>query len=372
MFWNNKELKILSFSGGAEKGEFSIRIAKALNVRVKKIDPKKDLVEHFDVITGNSIGSIITACLVMPSDKNPNKPKYSINDCIEIFDKDLHNINSNIGLGDKISLILNIKNHILTRKDVDFISEMCGDVKLSQTVVPVVITSTDAKTGEPHIWSTYEAKNDPKKDFYLKDAVGASISYPGLFDSKKTEKDGEIYKDFDGSLVADSPLLMALPHIFEINKKVSKEDVYIISIGTTTGNVQKVLGNIDKDSFVHNIYNIYKITGQIQKQPLDKLIKTFVPHFYKLDFMIPLDIQHAIYDKASKGDLLNFNETMACTKKYIAINEKFFIALANKIADKKQNMKELEKLYDDSHFYCDNPKEVLDEYNGVSDEKTDL
>ena len=122
----------------------------------------------------------------------------------------------------------------------------------------------------------------------------------------------------------------------------------------------------------NHIYNIYKITGQIQKQPLDKLIKTFIPHFYKLDFMIPLDIQHAIYDKASKGDLLNFNETMACTKKYINVNKEFFNALANKVVDKKQNMKELEKLYNDSYFYCDNPKEVLDEYNDVNDEKVDL
>ena len=333
---------------------------------------KKNLVEHFGVITGNPIGSIITACLVIPSEKNPNKPKYSINDCIKIFDKDLHNINSNIGLGDKISLILNIKNHILTRKDVDFIPEMCGDVRLSQTVVPIVITSTDAKTGAPNVWSTYEAKNDPKKDFYLRDAVEASISYPGLFDSKKTEIDGTIHKDYDGALIADSPLPMALPHIFEINKKISKEDTFIVSIGTTTGNVQKVLDNIDKSSYLHNIYNIYKITGQIQKQPLDKLIETFVPHFYKLDFMIPLDIQHAIYDKASKGDLLNFNETMACTKKYIDINKEFFSALANKVVGKKQNMKELEKFYDDSHFYCDNPKEVLDEYNDVSDVKVDL
>ena len=279
----------------------------------------------------------------------------------------MHNINSNIGLEDKISLILNIKNHILTRKDVDFIHEMCGNTKLSQTAIPVVITSTNAKTGSSHIWSTYEAKSDPKKDFYLKDAVEASISYPGLFDSKTTELDGEIYKDFDGSLITDSPLFMALPHIFEMNKQASKEYTLIVSVGTTIGNLQKILANIDNDSYVYNIYNIYKITGQIQKQPLDKLLKIFIPQSYKLDFMIPLDVQHAIYDKASKGDMLNFNETMACTKKYIAINKEFFTALANKIADKKQDMKELENLYDDSHFYCEDPEKALVECSEQAD-----
>ncbi len=288
---------------------------------------------------------------------------------MKIFDEDLHNINSNISLGDKISLILNIKNHILTRKDIDFIHKMCGDTKLSQTTIPVVITSTNAKTGNPHIWSTYDSQSDPNKDFYLKDAVESSISYPELFDSKKTELKDEVYKDFDGALIANSPLLIGIPYIMEINKKASKEDTLIVSIGTTTGNVQKILNSIDESSYLYNIYNIniYKITGQIQKQPLDKLIKTFITHFYKLDFMIPVDIKHAIYDKASKGDLLAFNETMACTKKYIDINKEFFTALANKIADKKQDMKKLEKLYDNSYFYCENPEEVLAEYSECID-----
>ncbi len=54
-------------------------------------------------------------------------------------------------------------------------------------------------------------------------------------------------------------------------------------------------------------------------------------------------------------------------KKYIDINKEFFTALANKIADKKQDMKKLEKLYDNSYFYCENPEEVLAEYSECID-----
>ena len=57
---NSKELKVLSFSGGAEKGEFSIRIAKALNDKLKIINSNKELVEYFHVITENSIGLILS------------------------------------------------------------------------------------------------------------------------------------------------------------------------------------------------------------------------------------------------------------------------------------------------------------------------
>ena len=157
MFWSKKnQFKLLSFSGGSEKAIVSLILALKLENELKKYNPKKEFIEYFDAVTALSSGSFIAGCLVIPSEKNPKKPEYSLNDCIKIFDQDMHNINSNIGLEDKISLILNIKNHILTRKDVDFIHEMCGNTKLSQTAIPVVITSTNAKTGSSHIWSTYE------------------------------------------------------------------------------------------------------------------------------------------------------------------------------------------------------------------------
>ena len=111
MFWNSKKkLKILAFSGGAEMGEVSIRIAKALEDHLKKLDSQKNLIEYFDVVAGNSIGYIITSCLIVPSDKNPKKPKFTLDKCIKNFDKDLNSINSNINMWDKLSLILNSKN----------------------------------------------------------------------------------------------------------------------------------------------------------------------------------------------------------------------------------------------------------------------
>jgi patatin-like phospholipase/acyl hydrolase len=369
MFWNSKKkLKILAFSGGAEMGEVSIRIAKALEDNLKKIHPQKNLIEYFDVVTGNSIGSIITSCLVVPSEKNPKKPKFTLDECIKNFNKDLNSINSNINIWDKLSLIFGFKNHILSEKDVKFIDSVCGNTKLSQTTIPINIVSYDVDNSTSRVWSTLDAKSDPKKDFYLKDAIKASISYPGLFDSKVTKTKDKVLKDYDGGLIADSPLPIALPHIFDQEKEnnIAKEESLIVSIGTTIGNAKHVLANMDNDSFLKNIYNIYQISTQIQKKPFDKLIKTFVKQFYKLDLTVPLEIQHAIYDKAKKGNALDFEKMMACTNKYLDLSNEFFTALANKIADKKQDMKKLETLYVESTFDCENPTEALSEYTDIN------
>ena len=261
------------------------------------MDTQKNLIEYFDVVTGNSIGSIITSCLVIPSDKNPKKPKFTLDECIKIFNKDLNSINSNINIWDKLLVFFNFTNHILEEKDTVFIDNMCGDTKLSQAVIPINIVSYDIDNVTSRVWSTRDAKSDSKKDFYLKDAVKASISYPGLFNSKATKTKDKVLKDYDGGLIADSPLPIALPHIFNQESNILKEESLIISIGTTIGNAKRVLASMDSDSFVENIYNIYQISSQIQKKPFDKLIKTFVKQFYKLDFSVPLEIQHSIYRK---------------------------------------------------------------------------
>jgi hypothetical protein len=155
---------------------------------------------------------------------------------------------------------------------------------------------------------------------------------------------------------------MALPHIFNKENNIAKEESLIVSIGATIGNAKHVLENMDNSAFLKNIYYFLSIANQIQKKPFDKLIKTFVKQFYKLDFSVPLEIQHVIYDKAKKGDLLDFNKMMACANKYIDLSKEFFHALANQIADKKQNIEKLEALYEKSTFHCENPAEILSQY----------
>jgi len=364
MFWNNKKkLKVLAFDGGAERGEFSMRITWELEKNLHKIDPTKNLIEYFNDIGASSVGSIIASCLVIPSDNNPKKPKYTVDECNKIFNKALKSVNISISIWDKLSLLLGFKNNVLTEKDVSFIDTICGNTKLSQAVIPIVIVSYDIYNNAPRVWSTLDAKSDSKKDFYLKDAIMASISYPGLFDPRVTKTKDKILKDYDGCLVSASPLPVVLPHIFNKENNIAKEESLIVSIGTTIGNATPILADMDKNSFMKNMYQIYKMSTQIQKKPFDKLMKTFVKQYYKLDFSVPFEIQQEIYDKAKKGDLLDFNKMIACTNKYIDLSKEFFQALANQIADKKQDIEKLEALYEKSAaFYCDNTVQVLAEY----------
>ena len=86
MFWNSKKkLKVLAFSGGTQKGIVSLIIALKLDSELKKYNPEKEFIEYFDTVTAVSSGSIIASCLVIPSDENPKKPRYSLYDCCKFF-----------------------------------------------------------------------------------------------------------------------------------------------------------------------------------------------------------------------------------------------------------------------------------------------
>ena len=198
--------------------------------------------------------------------------------------------------------------------------------------------------------------------------------YHHCFQKKTTvSADQKKFVDYDGGLGGvQSPLLTSLPYIAKVNN-LEIDDFFIISIGTTITNVKEILEDFDTQYILFKATDYIDISHQIIKPEFDKFLKYVYKGYYKLDLKVPPEIQQSFYNKNKSEDIDNYNKIIACTLKYIDENEKFFIALANKIADKKQDMKELEKLYNDSSFHCENPEEILDEYNdAVEDVKPDL
>ena len=192
MFWNSKKkLKVLAFSGGTQKGIVSLIIALKLDSELKKYNPEKEFIEYFDTVTAVSSGSIIASCLVIPSDENPKKPRYSLYDCCKFFTQGSDGLNSKNTTWKKFLLFIGLKDYILSSQDFEKIlfqetgiNKNAANLKLSKAIIPINIISYDIENDTPRIWSTYEAKHDPKKDFYLKDAIGASVSIPPLLSKK--------------------------------------------------------------------------------------------------------------------------------------------------------------------------------------------
>ena len=380
MFWSNKnKFKLLSFSGGSEKGIISLILALKLENELKKHNPEKEFIEYFDAVTALSSGSLIAGCLVAPSEATPKKPKNSLKDCMKLFNNGFEIIGTKNTTWNKILLFAGFKDTLISNSEVEKIllyssdsNEKTYNTKLSQAIIPIYIVSYDADNTTPRIWNTYEAKSNPKKDFTLKDAVMASIALPPLLPKQTIiSTDQEKLIDYDGGLITPSPLFVSLPYIAKVNN-IEINDFFITSIGTTIQDVKEILKDFDTQYILFKATDYISISQQITKPVFDAFLKYVYKEFYKLDLKVPSKIQQSLYSKNKKEDLDNYNKMIACTLKYIDENKEFFTALGNKIADKKQDMKKLEKLYDDSNFYCENPEEALAECGEQAAIKLDL
>ncbi len=104
---------------------------------------------------------------------------------------------------------------------------------MSETLKPLSVLSYSLNNSAPHIWSTYSAKDNPDKDFYVRDAVEASIAYPTAFAPKKTVgTDDKIYYDVDGGVYAKNPALFTAADFLKHNSNFNASDLQIFSLGT--------------------------------------------------------------------------------------------------------------------------------------------
>ena len=62
MFWSKKsKFKLLSISGGVQKGSISMIIALKLESELRKHNPDKPFIKYFDEVTALSSGSLIAS-----------------------------------------------------------------------------------------------------------------------------------------------------------------------------------------------------------------------------------------------------------------------------------------------------------------------
>ncbi len=220
-------LRILSVDGGGVRGIIPARILQEIEKRTNKRTS-----ELFDISTGTSTGSLVVLGLGIPNTQGTSKHSAQdivnlyLNDSKKIFNKSLlRNIWTGFGLwGAKYN-----------RNNLDkILSNMFGDLYLSQTLYHVFIPIYSITGSKPNIASTKAALKDKKYDFYLRDIAEVATAAPTYFapkiisnisgNIKFTASDGGIY-DNDPEIIALMSMNFMQPG-FDINK------VTLVSIGT--------------------------------------------------------------------------------------------------------------------------------------------
>jgi patatin-like phospholipase/acyl hydrolase len=232
--------KILSIDGGGIRGLIPGQVLVALEkkLQLKTKDPDARIASYFDFFAGTSTGGILTCLLLCPDEYNPQKPKFSAEEAVDLYKNN----------GDRIfnlsflSKILNYKsffNEKYASRPLEYIlNEYFGDIKLSGLLKPCLITAYDIQERKTHFF----AKHDfPKKgdggDFFVRDVCRATSAAPTYFEAALISSiSGVSYPMIDGGMYANNPSLCAYSEVRNSIGDPTSKDMFIVSLGTGSEN----------------------------------------------------------------------------------------------------------------------------------------
>ncbi|MDP3469106.1 MAG: patatin-like phospholipase family protein [Daejeonella sp.] len=228
--------KILSIDGGGIRGLIPGQILVALEKKLqqKSKDPQARIATYFDFFAGTSTGGILTCLLLCPDEQDPEKPKFSAEEAVDLYKR----------YGDKIfrvsflSKLLNYKSLFSEKYSASHLEEVLltyfRNKRLSELLKPCLITAYDIQERKTHFFASHDyARKGDGGDFYLKDVCRATSAAPTYFEAALVKSiSGVSYPMIDGGIFANNPSLCAYSEVRNSAGDPSAKDMLILSLGT--------------------------------------------------------------------------------------------------------------------------------------------
>jgi patatin-like phospholipase/acyl hydrolase len=220
---DDRPVRILSVDGGGIRGIIPSVMLVALQQRLPA-----PLSDYFDVIAGTSTGGLIAAGLCAPDAKGA--PRYSVEDVLGFYTGDCREIFHRSPLWEVESL----DGMSLPKYPADgmegFLLERFGDLELKDAVRLLVLVTYDLAKRRPMVFSSARAKEDPSRNFLMRDACRATSAAPTFFPPAFVASLGGENREFvDGGVCANDP---TLPAFVEADLQFPDRPVLIVSLGT--------------------------------------------------------------------------------------------------------------------------------------------
>ncbi len=234
-----KKIKILSIDGGGIRGVIPgvilMQVEKIIQQKVK--DPSAKLADYFDFFAGTSTGGILAGIYLCPDEKNPNKPRFTAEQAVELYlrrgplifnSSTWKRLTSFGGLNEEKYSELVLEKYLRA---------YFRDIKLSELVKPCLIAAYEIERRHPFFFSRDDAREFTDKDFYIRDVARATSAAPIYFKASQiSSMSGSLFSFVDGGLVANNPAMCGLTEVLKTNAKEYApwpiEDVVLLSMGT--------------------------------------------------------------------------------------------------------------------------------------------
>ncbi|NQV75687.1 MAG: patatin-like phospholipase family protein [Bacteroidetes bacterium] len=201
-------------------------------------DPNSRIASYFDFFAGTSIGGILACLLLCPDENNPQKPKLSAEEAVELF----KNNGNRIFHLSFLTKILNYKSFFKEKyafKPLEHIlNEYFGDIKLSGLLKPCLITAYNIQERKTHFFAKHDlAKKGDGGDFFVRDVCRATSAAPTYFEAALISSISDVtYPMIDGGMYANNSSLCAYSEVRNSIGDPTSKDMFILSLGTGSEN----------------------------------------------------------------------------------------------------------------------------------------
>lgn len=171
---------------------------------------KKPISSLFDLIAGTSSGGNLAMGLTTPDAHG--RPKYPASDVARSYKENTPKIFHRSFLQTINPFSSLFEEKYSTPVAAGVYKKYYGARKLSEAIIPVVITGYEIEKRMAYFFKSTLAKEDPTNDFLMRDVVLATTAAPTFFEPAKIENiaSTDTYYFIDGGVFANNPSLIAL------------------------------------------------------------------------------------------------------------------------------------------------------------------
>lgn len=286
-------IRVLCIDGGGTRGIISARILQAFEEK-----SGKPIHQLFDIIVGTSTGGILALALTMPNPEKPQKAMYQAKEMVQFYMNEGPKIFQR-SIWRTLYTGFGLWGGRYDRKNLDdALLAVFKDSRLSQALCPVGVLSYSVEKHRPRFWTSYIAKQEARKDHYIRDAAGATSAAPTYFDPKVviTTPLKERLTEVDGGIYANNPALAAIIALCYLYPNFQREDLVVVSVGTGRG-----VNNPRHQQGLKRILHLFDEMIDANEDLVDETISALFSHFYDFQAILPEDLTPM--DKAEQRHL---------------------------------------------------------------------
>jgi patatin-like phospholipase/acyl hydrolase len=234
-----RKIKILSIDGGGIRGVVPGVILMHIEkiIQQKTGNPSAKLADYFDFFSGTSTGGILVGIYLCPDSKDTSKARFTAEQAVELYLR-RGPVIFNSSAWKRFTSFGGLHEEMYSEEMLEkYLKAYFRDIKLSELVKPCLITAYEIEKRYPFFFSRDDARDNPEKNFYIRDVARATSAAPIYFKASQiSSMDGNLYSFIDGGLFANNPAMCGITDVLKLygtrETPVNIEDIILLSLGT--------------------------------------------------------------------------------------------------------------------------------------------